>query len=69
MGVAVFMPSLQSFESGTDPVLFCNQTRYSLSSSKDSPHYMSTRPFKLGNWVERNTKKKKNTAEIGVTGS
>ena len=46
------------FESGTDPVLFCNQTRYSLSSSKDSPHYMSTRPFKLGNWVERNKKKK-----------
>lgn len=56
VGVAIFMPRLQSFESGTSPVLFRNQTRYSLSSDKDSPHFMSTRPFKLGNWVEREKK-------------
>lgn len=48
-GVAIPMPSLQSFESGTNLLLFCNQTRYSLSSGKDSPHFMSTRPFKLKN--------------------
>lgn len=65
VGVAIFLPSLRSFENGTNPALFRNQTRYSFSSNKDSPHFVSTRPFKFGNWVE----KKKKTTEITVTWS
>lgn len=41
--------SAEFLKSGTNLVLFRNQTRYSLSSAKDSPHFPSTRPFKLRN--------------------
>lgn len=44
-------------KSGIESVLFCTRARYSFSSGKDSPHFMSTRPFKLGNQLGKEKKK------------